>query len=307
MSATTLPTCTLALDIGGTKIAFALVPDANPTTTIGTDRLKTKAGDGPLEQTRQALISGLAKAQELGFHIARVGIGAPGVILAPRGEIAYNGDTLSNWARTDLRGLVQEVLGVPLAVHNDVRIWAYGEHHLGAGQSLQGRVLYVSLGTGVGAAVIDNGELMCGPTGSAGEFAEIRCSDFAGRSDRCENIVSGTGLTKYYVEATGNPLELPDIMHKWHEGDELTRRIINGNLRGFGQALGALVTFLDLSAVVIGGGVSGIGAPVIDPISEGISDTILKPNVGVRVLTTSLGSDAAVLAAACYARDHAFL
>ena len=79
-------------------------------------------------------------------------------------------------------------------------------------------------------------------------------------------------------------------MHKWHEEDELTRRIINGNLRGFGQALGALVTFLDLSAVVIGGGVSGIGAPVIDPISEGISDTILKPNVGVRVLTTSLGS-----------------
>ena len=67
------------------------------------------------------------------------------------------------------------------------------------------------------------------------------------------------------------------------------------------------MTFLDLSAVVIGGGVSGIGAPVIDPISEGISDTILKPNVGVRVLTTSLGSDAAVLAAACYARDHAFL
>ncbi len=301
--------CTLALDIGGTKIAYALVPDDSPEITLGTGRVRTQgAGLSPLEQTRTALEAGVREASTLGVEITRVGMGAPGVVRAPAGEITYNGETIRGWAGTDLRGLVSETIGVPCAAHNDVRVWAYGEHLLGVGahQHLEGRVLYVSLGTGVGGAIIDKGHLLSGPTSTAGEFAEIICADHAGKAIRCENVASGTGLSNYYNTAAHTELTLPEIMERWHAGEARARTIITGNLTGFGRCLGALVTALDLSAVVLGGGVAGIGAPVIDPIRAGISQTALIPNRGVRVFTTELGVDAAVIAAAQYARDHAF-
>lgn len=300
--------CTLALDIGGTKIAYALVPDDAPSTTLTSGRVDTQ-GNGltPLGQTRVAMEAGAQEAAALDLTIARVGMGAPGVVRAPAGEITYNGETIRSWAGSDLRGLVTEILGVPFAAHNDVRIWAYGEHRMGAGlkRGLIGRVVYISLGTGVGGAIIEDSALLAGPTSTAGEFAEIVCADHAGMAVRCENVASGTGLTRYYNEAAGTDLNLYGIMERWHAGEELARTVITGNLTGFGRALGALVSALDLSAVVIGGGVAGIGTPVLDPIREGIFQTILKPNHGVQVITTELGPDAAVLAAAQYARDHA--
>lgn len=302
-------TCTLALDIGGTKIAYALVPDDAPETALGSGRVSTQAeGLDPLGQTNAALEAGVQAATDLGITIARVGIGAPGVVRAPDGVITYNGETIKSWAGSNLRGLVSDIVGVPFAAHNDVRVWAYGEHLMGVGKrkNLSGRVLYVSLGTGVGGAIIDGDALLDGPTSTAGEFAEIVCADHAGMAVRCENVASGTGLTRYYNESAGENLTLPSIMDRWHAGEALARTIITGNLTGFGRALGALVTALDLSAVVVGGGVAGIGAPVTDPIRDGISQTILTPNRGVHVATTELGPDAAVIAAARYARDYAY-
>lgn len=302
-------TCTLALDIGGTKIAYALVPDDAPTTTVMAGRVQTQ-GDHltPLTQTRVAVESGIQEAEARGLEIVRIGMGAPGVVQAPEGAIIYNGDTIRSWAGSDLRGLAAELLDVPFAAHNDVRVWAYGEHLMGTGlqQGLSGRVLYVSLGTGVGGAIIDDDILLGGPASTAGEFAEIICADHAGRAVRCENVASGSGLTRYYNEAAGTDFRLPRIMDRWHAGEELACTIITGNLTGFGRALGALVTALDLSAVVIGGGVARIGSPVLTPIREGIFQTILAPNREIRVHPTNLGPDAAVIAAARYARDYAY-
>lgn len=302
----TAPTCTLALDIGGTKIAFALIPDAEPTTALAADRVGTKEGNNPLGQVQLALRASIQAAQQLGLQIARIGIGAPGVILGPTGTIVYNGETLTEWTGSDLRGLANTELNVPFAAHNDVRVWAYGEHHLGVGKHIVGRALYVSLGTGVGGAILDNGVVLDGPTGTAGEFAEIVCADYQGQATRCEDVASGTGLTAYYNKAAGTNLTLPQIMQRFHSNDPLATEIITGNLLGFGRALGALVTLLDLSAVVVGGGVASIGAPIIDPLTEGIFQRILPPNNNVNVLTTSLGPDAAVIAAAQYARDNAY-
>lgn len=293
--------CTLALDIGGTKIAYALVPDDSPV-ALGTGRINTVDGP-PLIQTRLALEAGLEQAEQLDMSITRVGIGAPGVVLAPEGEIIYNGETIRNWAGSNLREVVEDLLDVPCAVHNDVRVWAYGEHLMGGHP---GRVLYIALGTGVGGAIMDGTDLLDGPTGSAGEFAEIICADHAGLAVRCEDVASGTGLTRYYNDATGSNLTLAGIMQRWHVGEEQAHTIITGNLTGFGRALGSLVTLLDLSEVVIGGGVADIGDPVLDPIHTGILQTALAPNRGVRVSTTRLGPDAALIAAARYARDHAY-
>ena len=180
-------TSTLALDVGATKIGWGFVADEDPTQAVALGKIPTQpAGASPQEQIQKAIQLAL---EESGITPARIGIGSPGVIKAPEGLVTYNGDTIKNWAGTNLREVAKEVVDLPCAVHNDVRVWAYGELMLGAAREFQsGRVLYLSLGTGVGGAVSDNGSLLSGPTGSAGEFSELLCADFRGFADRAENL-----------------------------------------------------------------------------------------------------------------------
>lgn len=309
---------TLALDIGATKIAYGLVPDTNPPEVCHTGTVPTQpAGGDPVQQVKLAIRQALSDS---GLTPTRVGVGAPGIIEAPGGLVSYNGATIPGWTGTKLAELISRQLSVPVACHNDVRIWAYGEHQLGAGQHFStGRVLYVSLGTGVGGAVISDGTLLAGPTGSAGEISELLCADFRGLADRVENIASGTSLARYYntlrsnpeirripwrAAATGEP-ELPEIIRRFRAGDQLAGEIIEGNLRGLGRCLGALVSAFDLSAIIIGGGVADLGELVLDPIRKGIREATLLPNREVAVLPSALRTHAPLVGAAAYAREWA--
>lgn len=307
---------TLALDIGGTKIAFGIIEDEQPTVIHAEGRVPSQpAGSTIAEQVVVAVKQALEGTDIIPD---RVGIGAPGVVLAPRGDIIYNGATIPKWRGTNLTELVHSVIDVPVACHNDVRIWAYGEHHMGAGQQLSGRVLYVSLGTGVGGAIVNDGEMLQGPTGSAGEVSEIVCADFRGRADRVENIASGPSLARYYEVLSANPeagkiewsdpgqatVTLKDVLEKADSGDQLAIDILEGNLYGLGQAVGAIVSAFDISGVVLGGGVTGIGQRIIAPVERGIRATALEPNKNIPVLTSKLAGNAPLIAAAQYARDQ---
>ncbi|MDK8763516.1 ROK family protein [Corynebacterium sp. MSK218] len=312
-------TSTLALDVGATKIGWGFVADEDPTQTVALGKIPTQpAGASPQEQIQRAIQLAL---EESGIAPARIGIGSPGVIKAPEGLVTYNGDTIKNWAGTNLREVAKEVVDLPCAVHNDVRVWAYGELMLGAARDFQsGRVLYLSLGTGVGGAVSDNRVLLSGPTGSAGEFSELLCADFRGCADRAENIMSGNSLAAYYEEFSANPaservqwkqrdqltLPLEKVVERMNQGDELASRIIRGNSYGLGRAVAGLVSGLDLDAVVLGGGVCQIGAAVEEPFRQAIEDFALKPNRSVAVQVTESPATAPLVGAAAFARDNAF-
>lgn len=311
----------LALDIGATKIAVGFVPDDAPTTVLAPFRSLTQGeGRDPHAQVRAAIARGWERAAEEGLRIERIGMGAPGVVEGPRGLIHYNGDTLHGWAGTDLAALAAEASPrpVPCAAHNDVRIMAYGEYHLGAGRSLppEARILVVSLGTGVGGAIIEAGQLLGGPTHAAGEISEIRCADLRGIATRCESAASGTGLCRYYHVLRRDPTTrepipwalspgeetLPEIIAR---GDELILRILDGNLRGFGEALGALISAWDLSAIIVGGGVAELGDRALGPLREGARSACISLHREVPIMRAQLDGRAPLVGAARYAVDHA--
>lgn len=321
-------TATLALDVGATKVAYGFVEDSDPLTAHATGVLPTQpdpAKFGARQAAGQiaAAVRAALEQPDAPGDVVRVGVGAPGVI-DREGVVVHNGDTLPGWAGTDLNAVVRSELDVPVACHNDVRVWAFGEHLIGAGRTGsadldRGRVLYVSLGTGVGGALVSDGELAAGPTGTAGEISELVCADFRGMADRAENIASGNSLARYYNELSADPdhgrvewrawretdLRLPEILERMRGGDALARSIIEGNLAGLGRCLGALASGLDLSAIVLGGGVTGIGAEVTDPLIAGVREAALAPNKTVPVLTSAFISDAPLVAAACFARTVA--
>lgn len=310
---------TLAIDIGGTKIAYGFVADHDPLNVVGSGSVPSQPrGKRVVDQLDLAISEAISAT---GILPTRVGLGAPGVVRAPQGEIVYNGATIPGWAGTELRPIITRHTNAPIACHNDVRIWAYGEHQLGAGTKLSdGRVLYVSLGTGVGGAIIENGNLIDGPTGSAGEISEVVCSDFRGKADRVENIASGTSLARYYNTLSANPSagripwsspdpELPtlyDIVDRMRQGDELATQVIEGNLEGLGSCLGAINSALDLSAVVIGGGLISLGSTLMDPIRRGFDSSTLQPNRGTKLTVSTIGINSALIGAAAYARDNSY-
>ncbi|QQU93599.1 ROK family protein [Corynebacterium aurimucosum] len=312
-------TSTLALDVGATKIGWGFVTDEDPTQAVALGKIPTQsAGVTPQEQIKKAIQLAL---EESSITPTRIGIGSPGIIKAPEGLVTYNGDTIKNWAGTNLRAVAKEIVDLPCAVHNDVRVWAYGELTLGAARDFQsGRVLYLSLGTGVGGAVSDSGRLLTGPTGSAGEFSELLCADFRGFADRAENIMSGNSLAAYYEEFSTNSaservqwkerdqlaLPLEKVVERMNQGDELASRIIRGNSYGLGRAVAGLVSALDLDAVVLGGGVCQVGAAVEEPFRQAIEDFALKPNRSVAVRITESPATAPLVGAAAFARDNAF-
>lgn len=167
---------------------------------------------------------------------------------APRWRDYRQWRTIRKWVRSDLRGPATHLAGVPRTAHEDVRRWAHGgEHLIGAGPHTTGS--QAGFSTSPWAPVWPGRSWRIpgfspAPTATAGAYAEIVCADYAGRADRCENIAATTDLT------------LHGIMGRWQAGEELARTIFTGNLTGFGEgrALRALVTLLDLTAVVIGPG-----------------------------------------------------
>ncbi|APT92245.1 hypothetical protein CPHO_04325 [Corynebacterium phocae] len=311
---------TLAFDIGGTKIAYGAVSDKYPEEVVCTGTIAAQPEGSTLAAEFDRSVGlALAAAREAGIEPHRVGIGAPGIVR--EGAILRSGPTAPGWQGTVLADLVGKHTDAPIASGNDVRIWAYGEHHFGIGRKLAGRVFYISLGTGVGGAIVEDGQLMGGSTGSAGEFSELLVADLRGHADRAESVCSGTGLARYYNVLAADPdftgiiawdrpakegdLDLYAIMERYHAGEELARNVVDGNLRGLGRALAGLAFGFDLDAVVIGGGVAGIGDPVFAAVREAFSAGAVDTHKDIPIVPSALGGMAPLVGAAAYARDKA--
>ncbi|MFI6517697.1 ROK family protein [Spirillospora sp. NPDC050679] len=261
-----------ALDIGGTKIAAALV--AADGTVLDRARVPTpRDGGASVLAAAAGLLDGLGP-------FAALGVGAPGVIDPATGRVVSATSVLPGWTGTPVREVLAARTGLPVAVVNDVRAMAYGEASAGAGAGFH-RVLHVSVGTGVGGALTTAGRLEHGAHGTAGEMAHLLVPETGpvpcgcGRRDHLEAVASGPAIA-----ATGDPARAGALL---------------------GRALAGLLAVLDPDAVVLGGGVAQIGAPFLDAVTAAFRDEALPPLRRTPILPARLGTDAPLVGAALLA------
>jgi glucokinase len=143
----------VGIDLGGTGTRFAMISAGKvlARSEVATDAL----GAGtPAERVSRmsAVVTGMLPD---GYRLGGVGIGASGPVLLPSGTIS-NPDTLPWFSDFDLVGMLAKELGAPVAIDNDAVAWALAERHFGAGRGC-GRLLVVTLGTGIGVAFLDGG------------------------------------------------------------------------------------------------------------------------------------------------------
>ncbi|MDB4866471.1 MAG: family transcriptional regulator [Cohnella sp.] len=300
----------IGVDIGGTKVQFAAVdPEGR---MINRHLVPTEAHLGP-QQLMEKVIAGIERiASDLqpDEGIAGIGIGSAGQIDFRTGKVAFAGDTLPGWTGVPIKRYVEERFRKPVYVDNDVNVIAVAEKVYGAGRDYASFVC-LALGTGVGGAIVESGQLVRGAFGGAGELGHVSV-DFNGPRCGCGNYgcielyASGTGIARLGKEALEESGESADwqansreIIQAWLQGNPLAVQVMDRVIRALGSAIAGFIHTFNPEAVIIGGGVSETGSVFFESLDEAVqartSDAMRQ---ACRILPAYVGADAGVIGAA---------
>lgn len=309
---------TIGIDLGGTNIKGALVERGEGAVTQ--QQTPTQANEGPeaVLDRIAALIRELWDELEDGT-VAGIGIGAPGNIDLDRTTLSHP-PNLPGWEVVDVQAAIRQRLGtdVPVLVENDANVAGLGSAHYGAGRSFDSFVM-ITLGTGVGGAIILDNAIYRGTTGSAGEIGHMSI-DYEGpipRSGVAGAIEAYLGqhyLTRYaryrlltdertiLHEMTGPELDglTPKMLYDAAlRGDEPAIEILSWAGHKFGVFLGSIVQLLDVRKFVVGGGISAAGDFILETARESIQRYVMP---GMRndleIIQETLGNQVGILGAA---------
>ncbi|MFP8885325.1 ROK family protein [Streptomyces mangrovi] len=289
----------IGLDLGGTKIAAALV--AGDGTVLARHTLPTPAALGP-----EAVLDALAEAS-LAVRTqdaAALGVAAAGVIDPASGIVVSATDTLRGWAGTALADGLATRTGLPVACDNDVRAAAAAElAALDGGEGLT--LVYAAVGTGVGGAVAASGRVLHGAAGIAGHLGHLPSPEGDGLPCTCgatghlEAIAAGPAITAHYTRLSGSPAgRLETVAERAARQDPHAVSAITTGARAAGRVLGGLANALGAHRVVVGGGVPRIGALYWDVLCAAFAAELMPPLRALRPVPPGGGDDAAVLGAA---------
>jgi len=244
----------LGLDIGGTKTDAVAVAASG--TIVARVRLATGWGPDAVVQTVLDAVTAV-RAEADAEGIASVGIGIPGQIEPGSGRVEHAVNL--GVERLDLVAAVAPLLGVPVRVDNDVKAAALGAAALRAETGSMG---YLNLGTGIAAAIVSDGALWRGARGSAGEIGHLSV-DPSGPRCRCgqrgciEAFAGGGAVASRWARPGALPIR--DIFDAADAGDAAAVVLRSQIAYGVAAGIRVLVLTADVDAVVLGGGLTGLG------------------------------------------------
>lgn len=310
----------IGIDIGGTKILGALVDEHGQ--ILFESRVPSPAQDpDKMVDVVVALIEEItAKATGV---IVGVGVAAAGFIDADQSTILYAPNL--NWRNEPLRERLQARLAHKVVIENDANAAGWAEYKFGAGRGAKDMVM-LTLGTGVGGAVIADYKLRRGGFGIGGELGHVRVVQDGrqcgcGRKGCVEQYASGTAVLKAAKKLAGSngPAgtrlrelkqehgELTGLLvyQALLEKDHGALQIVNEAGAYLGQAMGTITAVLDPQVYVIGGGLSEAGDLILEPIRQAFLKDL--PARGFRpeakIVTAQFTNQAGVIGAADLARE----
>ncbi|NOZ26926.1 MAG: ROK family protein [Chloroflexi bacterium] len=297
---------TLGIDIGGTKIAAAMVaPDG---TLYHARSVPTAVHEGSEAVLRRVVQLAREVAAAAERPPAAIGVGTGGQVDPGTGEIVYATDLIPGWTGVPLRRELGAALGVPVWMDNDVHAMALGEATYGAGRGVRNG-LYVAVGTGIGGGWVLNGRLHPGRAGLAGAVGHVKVVR-DGRPCTCgdrgcvEQYASGPAIAEHYRRLRGLPSAPTgrEVVEAMRAGDQLARFAVQEAGRWLGFALTSLVNVMAPDAIIIGGGVAEAGEPFFQAIRSCIARHALPTARSTPVWKAALGPQAGVIGAGVLAR-----
>jgi len=310
----------IGIDIGGTKILGALVDERGQ--ILFESRVPSPAQDPDLMVDVVVELIEEITSQANGV-IVGVGVAAAGFIDADQSTILYAPNL--NWRNEPLRDRLQKRLRHKVVIENDANAAGWAEYKFGAGKGAKDMVM-LTLGTGVGGAVIADYKLRRGGFGIGGELGHVKVVQDGrqcgcGRKGCVEQYASGTAVLKAArkLAASTGPAgtrlrelrqengELTGMLvyQALLEKDHGALQIVNEAGAFLGQAMGTITAVLDPQVYVIGGGLSEAGDLILEPIRQAFLKEL--PARGFRpeakIVTAQFTNQAGVIGAADLARE----
>jgi glucokinase-like ROK family protein len=246
--------------------------------------------DGPrmvLDRTKELLGGLLAEGGSGPGDVLAVGVGVPGPVEQASG-LLKSPPIMPGWDGFPIRSVFAEEYAAPVFVDNDVNVMALGEHRGGVGRGVE-NMLFVKIGTGIGGAIIADGRLYRGTQGCAGDIGHIcvapdgpvcSCGNrgcleamagapaIVAKGERCARSGASAALRKV-LEERGR-LDARDVGAAAALGDQHALDIIRESGRIVGRVLATLVSTLNPSLVIVGGGVANIGHALLAEIRSAV-------------------------------------
>ena len=301
----------VGIDIGGTKIAGGVVDDDGNVV----EKLRV---DTPID-TRALADAVVDMARHFGaaYDVAAVGVAAAGFIDRDRTTIIHAPNIA--WRNEPLKATLESRIDVPVIIENDANAAGWAEFRFGAGREVEHMVM-LTMGTGVGGAVVAGGELFRGGNGIGAELGHIRFTRDGlacgcGQNGCLEQYASGRALQREanaIADAGGIGTELASVREEKGTitGPAVSRLVLAGDpgaveaLRrvatALGEACGGFQAVLDPELFVIGGGVAQLGEDLLGPVRIAYETSL--PGYGDRPIASfaiaQLGNDAGLIGAA---------
>jgi fructokinase len=291
----------IGIDLGGTKIE-AVVLDGTGDVAFR-ERRTTPRGD--YDGTVEA-IAGLVDAAErtVGTRCS-VGIGMPGAISPATGVVKNANSTWLNGRH--LHEDLEMRLSRPVRLSNDANCFALSEASDGAAAGAE-TVFGVIIGTGCGGGVVVRGGVLTGPNAVAGEWGHNplpwpRDDErpgppcYCGKHGCLETFVSGTGLALDYETHTATRLTAADVVSRATAGDGAARAALDRYADRLARGLATVVNLLDPDVIVLGGGMSNVGA-LYSEVPARLPAYVFSDRVTTRVVPPKHGDSSGVRGAA---------
>jgi predicted NBD/HSP70 family sugar kinase len=254
-----------------------------------------------VRETADLLDAMLAEGGHDRESVLSVGVGIPGPIDRRTGTV-LQGAILPEWVGITRREL-EQAFRFPVVVGNDANLGALGEVTWGANRGVR-NLIFVKIGTGIGAGLILNGQPYYGFLGITGELGHTPVAEHGvicrcGNRGCLETVASTSVMIELLGRGASTPVTTADVLRRGLERDPAVLRVVSDAGTAIGQVIGNVANVINPELVLVGGPLVGLGDMLLDPIRHGIRHNAIPVIAGTtRVSVSSLGDRAESLGAA---------
>jgi len=302
--------CAIGIDLGGTCIKYALISAQGD--ILFSDEAPTEAKtsrDTVLQRILAAIDKTLTVASQLELQVTCVGLGSPGTVDIEAGQVKSGANNITGWHGFPLREHLVKRINLPVYIDNDANLIAVGESVYGIAQEKMSS-LVVTLGTGIGGAILMEGKLLRGTNNASAEFGCMALPFHNAQQEldvvSWESLASAKALVARFQQLS----ELDSVFYQqevngrflfaeFHNGNKYATKAIDENARWLGVGIASLINIFNPDQVVIGGGISEAGEFYIEKIRQQVFKVAeVDCSANVEIVAAALGNKAGVLGAA---------
>ena len=301
----------IGIDLGGTSIKYALVDKAGNSFFEGKlPSFASVSAAKVMEQLIKAATLLKDEAAKQNWNVLGIGLGTPGIVDETNRIVLGGAENIVGWENIDVASLMEKQMNLPVVVGNDANLMGLGETKYGVGRGCT-HVVFLTVGTGIGGAVIIDGKLF---NGYANRGTELGHVPLIANGERCacgaigclEHYASTAALTRRFsalakeqnlrfdTEING---EL--IVRLYHEDFPLAVECMNEHFYYLGRGIAGFVNIFSPQRIVIGGGVAESGSFYLEEIRTVVKKHVIADcALNTKIVAAELGNKAGLIGAA---------